>query len=277
MKLIEIFYPDHQNDYQAIVPGSTVYEAVDIFDKTFFYNSFDCRKISRPALPSKFSLKDVINLHNTDGIKDIFQIKEMIQKIKQKRDILHPTELPNIKLVRTWENEWVLFDGHHTVLAYMSVGKKYLDEVPHLVVANDNGSGCVDDEEISIFFGKHKVEGDWRKYCINWQVKKDEQLCKRIQRNMGELFESINCLDLPTVSKYQMTAAVNWFLDNQEGLELSGEQTQSFMTHIDDKSYLENNCGSIKAMLEGLQCFDHAAEQKQSLSFTLNAKGRVST
>jgi hypothetical protein len=260
MKLIEIFYPDHQNDYQARVPGSTVYETVDVFEKNFFHNSFNCRNILRPISSLKFPLKNIINLHNTDGIKDIFQIKKMILKIKQKRDILHPTELPNIKLVRIWENERVLFDGHHTVLAYMSVGRKHLDEVPHLVVANDNGSGCVDDEEISIFYGEHKLEDDWRKYCINWQAKKEEQLCKRIQRNMGELFESINCLDIPVVSKHQTTAAVNWLLDNQEGLELNGEKIQSSMPYVKDRLFLENNCGSIKTMLENLKCFDYAIE-----------------
>jgi hypothetical protein len=183
----------------------------------------------------------------------------MIQKIEQQKDILHPTELPNIKLVRTWKDERVLFDGHHTILAYMSVGRTYLDEVPHLVVAND-GSGCVDDEEISIFYGEHKIDGDWRKYCINWQAEKGEQLCWRIQKSMGELFESISCLDLSAVSKYQITAVVNWLLENQEGLELSGEEMQSPMPYVDDKSFLGSNCGSIKTMLENLQCFDYAVE-----------------
>jgi hypothetical protein len=260
MKLIEIFYPDHQNDYQARVPVSTVYETVDIFEKTFFHNYFNCRKILRPILSLKFPLKDVVNLHNSDGIRDIFQIKEMTQKIEQKKDILHPTELPNIKLVKTLRGEYVLFDGHHSVLAYMSAGRKYLNEVPHLFVANDDENGGVYDEDINIFFGDHKIKDDWRKYCINWQTKKDKQLCRRIQRNMGELFESIDCLGLPTVSRYQMIADMSWLLVNQEGFELNGEETQSLMAHVDNGLFLESNCGSIKAMLGNLQCFNLAVE-----------------
>ena len=89
--------------------------------------------------------------------------------------------------------EWILFDGHHSLLSYMIAGRTYLHEIPHLVIEDEN---ChVNDKEILIFFGTHSKKlnnSNWRKYVINWQAPKDRQLCKREQNNMGEFLDSIN-------------------------------------------------------------------------------------
>jgi len=117
----------------------------------------------------------------------------MIKQIKSGKDILSPNGLPNIKLVKTEQSEWVLFDGHHSLLAYMIGGKKYLNQIPHLIIENENGH--VTDKEILVFFGIHSKklkDSDWRKHVINWQAPKEKQLCKRVQRNIGELLDSIN-------------------------------------------------------------------------------------
>ena len=43
----------------------------------------------------------------------------MVKEIKSGNDILSPSGLPNIKLVKTEQSEWILFDGHHSLLSYM--------------------------------------------------------------------------------------------------------------------------------------------------------------
>ena len=133
-------------------------------------------------------LREVINLHNINGIKNMNQIRTMVKQIKNGKDILSPCGLPNIKLVKTKHSEWILFDGHHSLLSYMIAGRKYLHEVPHFVV--ENRSGYINDKEILIFFGLHSSkfhDSNWRNYVINWQAPREKQLCKREQNNMGEL------------------------------------------------------------------------------------------
>ncbi len=117
----------------------------------------------------------------------------MVKQIKSGKDILSPRGLPNIKLVKTKQSEWILFDGHRSLLSYMIAGRTYLHEVPHFVIENENG--YVNDKEILIFFGIHSKilnDSDWRKYVINRQAPKEGQVCKREQPNLGELFNSIS-------------------------------------------------------------------------------------
>ncbi len=87
----------------------------------------------------------------------------------------------------------VLFNGHHTVMAYLATGSNYPDEVPHLIV--HNGKRRVADREILVFFGTHSKEltpSDWKDYVINWQAPADHQLCRRVQGSVGELFDSLS-------------------------------------------------------------------------------------
>jgi hypothetical protein len=45
-----------------------------------------------------------------------------------------------------------------------------------------------------VFFGSHanKIRNrEWRSYVINWQAPINEQLCPRIQKNMGELYDAL--------------------------------------------------------------------------------------
>ncbi len=166
-----------------------VYDIVDWFRDEIFSKSsikgFD------EEIRDRVPLRDVVNLHNRDGLRDMSQIRSMTRNIISGGDILSSDGLPNIKLVKTERNEWVLFDGHHSMLAYMLAGRKYLDEVPHLIV-EDAGRTHVPDKEILVFFGKHKAElENWRKHVINWQTSEGNQLQKRIQDNMGELLDAL--------------------------------------------------------------------------------------
>lgn len=180
---------------KSLIPISitikTIYDTLDFFEKNIFLKGKI--NIVTKQIKHKTNLKEIINLHNNNGIRDISQIKGMVQKIKSRDEIFNINRMPNIKLVKTAYEEWVLFDGHHSMLAYMVAGKKYLHEVPHLVV-QDEKKGYVSDEEILVFFGEHSKKlmvTEWRKYVINWQNSIKKQLCRRIQKNMGELFESL--------------------------------------------------------------------------------------
>ncbi|UCH63906.1 MAG: hypothetical protein JSU77_05560 [Fidelibacterota bacterium] len=182
--------------------GSTVYDAVDYFERALFRGGLGtpCRVTRRVPL------RAITSLHNSDGMRDLPQIAGMIRQILAGGDVLHVSGLPNMKVVVTWENETVLFDGHHTVMAYLATGRNYLDEVPHLIV--HDGKRRVADREILVFFGTHSKEltpSDWRDYVINWQAPADHQLCWRTQGNVGELFDTlyaqISVLNtLPTIS-----------------------------------------------------------------------------
>ena len=201
LKFVKLIYPGklQRNDIvkistskiQLTKPNMTIYDIVDDFEQNIFLKI----KMTEEQVKTKVQLRDIINLHNITGIKDISQIKSMITKIKSKKDILHQSKLPNIKLIKTKDNDRVLFDGHHSMLAYMSFDRKYLHEIPHLIVENEHG--YVLDKDILIFFGPHAIElteSTWRDYVINWQAPKEKQLCKRIQNNMGELFDSLRSL-----------------------------------------------------------------------------------
>ncbi|MHA2128033.1 MAG: hypothetical protein ACW99E_22260 [Promethearchaeota archaeon] len=147
-------------------------------------------EVKKPVL-----LREIINLHNINGIKNINQIKTMVTQIKNGKDVLSPLGLPNIKLVKTKQAEWILFDGHHSLLSYMIAGRIYLHEIPHFIVENENGH--VNEREILIFFGFHSSklhDSNWRNYVINWQAHKEKQLCEREQKNMGELVDSTSVL-----------------------------------------------------------------------------------
>lgn len=193
-RVVKLVYPHSQNrgwveESVSTIDSKTIYDAVDLFEEIFLKSKI---KKSVKNVKNKILLRDIVNLHNNEGIKTISQIKSMIGQIEQGEDILSEKGLPNIRLVKDTNNKWILFDGHHSMLAYIYSGKKYLSEIPHLIV-EDKG-GYVSDKDIHVFFGKHAArleDKNWRDYVINWQAQKEKQLCKRRQNNMGELFEAI--------------------------------------------------------------------------------------
>ena len=169
--------------------NDTIYDTLEQFKKEIDSKIKETiKEIKKPIL-----LREIINLHNDNGIKNVNQIKTMVKKIKSGKQILSPNGLPNIQLVKTVQSEWILFDGHHSLLAYMITGKTFLHEIPHLVIENENYH--VNNQEILIFFGTHSKKIDnsnWRKHVINWQAPEKNQINKRKQNNMGELLKSIN-------------------------------------------------------------------------------------
>jgi hypothetical protein len=173
-------------------PYSTVYDAIDsLKNKKIVY---DQREKKQNHVEEIIELQIVLNIHNDSGIKDLTLIESMVRKIQSGEHIVSAEGIPNVKLVNVNHNQWLLFDGHHSMLAYMHAGKKYLHEVTHLTVENE-GVKSVADDDITVFFGFHanKIRGkDWRSYAINWQAPKNKQLCPRIQKNMGELYDALS-------------------------------------------------------------------------------------
>lgn len=168
--------------------GPSIYDAVDFLERVLFGD----RRGAFERIEERVPLRSVVALHNVDGIRDVAQIEAMVRQIRAGGDILHPTGLPNVKVVMTEGGERVLFDGHHSLIAYLAAGRNYLDEIPHLIV--HDGQGWVADREILVFFGPHSTEltaSNWREHVINWQAPYDRQVCKRVQQDAGELFDSL--------------------------------------------------------------------------------------
>ena len=164
---------------------SSIYDAVGYFeDKIFARSKFNCFK---RKIKCDIELKQIINLHDEDGL-EIKKIRELFKSLELGNHLLSKSLMPNIKVIGTERKEWVVFDGHHSLNSYMLENKRYLDEVPHLVVGNDNG--YFEDITINQFYGRHKnelKEKDWRDYVINWNNIKENQLKKRKRKNMDEL------------------------------------------------------------------------------------------
>lgn len=170
-----------------------VYLTVEKFRKEAFPEITNTDTQSE-KIREKTLLSRIINLHNVDEIRERpTRISEMREKIESGKPVLMPDGLPNVKIVKTSRGELVCFDGHHSLLAYMAADKKYLREVPHLMVTGGSGGG-LGDEEIHVFFGKHatKLRGkDWRNYTISWTNPPECQLEERKQEDMGELFSAL--------------------------------------------------------------------------------------
>ena len=171
---------------------STIYDTVDsLKNKKFLMTKGE--NIQYPVV-KHIPLRNVLNIHNDSGIKDLLQIRSMVTKIQSGEHILSPHGLPNIKLVKVNTLQWLLFDGHHSMLAYIHAEKKYLHEILHLTVENED-NGSVSSNEISVFFGHHanKIRNkNWKNYVINWQAPINKQLCSRIQKNIGELYDALS-------------------------------------------------------------------------------------
>lgn len=167
----------------------TIYDTVEQIRKLYLDKEY------QPTYGQKIncSLKSLINLHNTNGIQSVSRIKEMSKKISCGEDILEPDGFPNIKLIRVSNDEILVFDGHHTVLAYLLAGRNVLEQTPYLFVEDDNHSS-VAAHECKAFYGNHADsvhDDEWIRTTINWQAPKQKQLNPREQKTIGELLNSL--------------------------------------------------------------------------------------
>ncbi|MCD4761538.1 hypothetical protein K8R32_01110 [bacterium] len=171
-----------------------IYGAVSWFEDRLFPEIKS--RLSKHFVKKRVRLRSVLNIHNSEGIRDIKQIKRMIRSIGRGLDTLARSGMPNVKLFRTRKNKLFLFDGHHSMLAYMASGRKHLDTIPHLLIERNN-NGRIDDADIYNFFGgllSTEKDVNWFKYAINWQAPKTARLCARQEKNMGELYDTVSCI-----------------------------------------------------------------------------------
>ena len=166
-----------------------IYNVITKFEKEIL------NKIGFGKVVKKFEgveLGRIINLHNSEGIRDISQIRYMAKDIKLGKHIFNKSGIPNIKIIKSDKGELILFDGHHSILAYMLNNKKNLNEIIYLIIERKGG---FDDEKIKEFFIEHKdklKDKDWREFAINWQADEEKQLGERKEKSIGEVFESLN-------------------------------------------------------------------------------------
>ena len=199
--IIKLSYPA-ENDKQSmentaiarvkITPDTKiVYNAVGWFEDHMFPELKV--RLANHRIKKRVRLRSVVNIHNSDGIRDVGQIKRMIKSISRGRDTLTRSGMPNVKLYKTKKRKLFLFDGHHSLLAYMSSGRKYLNSIPYLLIERNN-NGRLDDSNIFDFFGgllSREESINWLQYAVNWQAPKKAQLCQRLEKNMGELYDTI--------------------------------------------------------------------------------------
>jgi len=192
---IKIVKPHSENQVKEKIydldldENENIYEIIKKFENNIL-NKVGFENVLRGF--EEIQLKGIINLHNADGMRNVSQIKRMTENIKSGNHIFNKFGIPNIKLVKSNHGELVLFDGHHSILAYMLNNKTCLNEIPHLIVEKDNG---FEDEKIKEFFIEHKdkLEGkDWREFAINWQADENNQLCEKKEKDIGEVFKSLN-------------------------------------------------------------------------------------
>lgn len=131
-------------------------------------------------------------IHNVGGLRDASQITKMVDSIKADQHVLDSGELPNVKLIVAPDGRLLLFDGHHTLIAYYQHGHRQLGEVPHLVIS-DPDDGPVTVSELVPFFPlseKEKVLNAWQDYAVNWQQPTAQQLEPRQVFNFAELADA---------------------------------------------------------------------------------------
>lgn len=136
---------------------------------------------------------DIVPIHNPTGIRDIGQIDDMAGKIADSDHITEIDGLPNIKLVVAPNGRLLLFDGHHTLLAYYRQGRKTLAEVSYLVIASEDDNS-VTPGEIATFFppeNRQKVAKNWQKFIVNWQAPSGKQLEERKVNTIEELANTL--------------------------------------------------------------------------------------
>lgn len=198
MRTVEYFFPlmpqnkkfflYSKSRVPLINKATTIYETVQAYEKSVFHR---IKPQIRSVSKRRVSISSLINIHDEDGIKNIDQIKNFISTIKSGNHIVESSGLPNIKLARLRGNNFLVFDGHHSLLAYMASGKTFIDEIPHLMVSGNRG--YLKNTEILVFWGHHARDipvKKWKNFVINWQ-NPEKQITIRTRRNMGELFDAV--------------------------------------------------------------------------------------
>ena len=78
---------------------NAIYGAVGWFEDRLFPEIKS--QLIRQLVKKRVSLRSVLNIHNSEGVRDIKQIERMIKSVGQGRDMLSQSGMPNVKLFKT--------------------------------------------------------------------------------------------------------------------------------------------------------------------------------
>ena len=175
--------------YQVTAPtelsAQNIYKALEWFSK-HYPNELPN---PRPDEPVDIDLTTMINLHNIEGVSNVQTMRELIGKIKNGKSIYNlDNGAPNVHLAHVG-NQWVVINGHHTIMAYLLCGVSKVANLPYAIIENDT-TGNISETEILAVFNEHStrvVPTRWQDVALDWSAPSDQQLAKRVQKNMGEL------------------------------------------------------------------------------------------
>lgn len=143
----------------------------------------------RPDKVADIDLTTTINLHNIEGVTNVQTMRELIGKIKKGISIYNlDNGAPNVYLAHVG-NQWVVINGHHTIMAYLMCGVTKIAEIPYAIIEN-NTTGDISETEILAVFNEHATNvspSQWQNVALDWSAPSGKQLTNRVQKNMGEL------------------------------------------------------------------------------------------
>ena len=170
---------------------AVIYDAVAEFEESVF--KIAKSRLEKNRVQNRIKIIELLKINDITVIKNIRLIKRMLVSFRDGRHALTTSGMPNVKILKTKNNKLYLFDGHHSVLAYMAAGNRYLHQLPYMQIENKDEKRILDDN-LRNFFGEHlkwKRRDGWQNYTINWQARGRKKLQVREQKNMGELFNVI--------------------------------------------------------------------------------------
>ena len=143
----------------------------------------------RPDNAVDIDLATLVNLHNTEGVSNVQTMRELIGKIKNGKSIYNlDNGAPNVHLAHVG-GQWVVINGHHTIMAYLLCGMIKVAQLPYAIVENDI-TGGISETEILAVLNEHTTKvlpSQWKDVVLDWSAPADQQLTSRVQKNMGEL------------------------------------------------------------------------------------------
>lgn len=171
------------------VSKASIYRTIEWFSQA--YQNHQLRP--SPDQSANIDLSTIINLHNIEGVNNIQTMRELTDKIRRNQSIYNfDNGLPNVHLAKVG-HQWVVINGHRTLMAYILCGRTKIAQLPHLIIENET-TGDITEQELVAVFGEHVSEVDpdhWQAVVLDWSAPRDRQLVPRAQKNMGELTRAL--------------------------------------------------------------------------------------
>ncbi|MDP3992763.1 MAG: hypothetical protein Q8Q05_00925 [bacterium] len=169
----------------AELSAQNIYKALEWFSQHF------PDQLPKPYSdkPVDIELATTINLHNVEGVSNVQTMRELTGKIKKGISIYNlDNGAPNVHLAHVG-SQWVVINGHHTIMAYLLCSASKVAELPYVIIENDT-TGDISETEILAVFNEHAANispNNWQNVALDWSAASEKQLTNRVQKNMGEL------------------------------------------------------------------------------------------